>query len=239
MKPHLRWAARITVVLLPLLAVLLIGRNWILRQVAVRSVAETTGLRAEIGDISTALRSPFLQLRDVKLFNQPEFGGGSLLDAPEFYASFDPVLAAAGWLRFSEMRVNIAELTVIRDAQGRINLDHLEREYRTRDAERRRRGKHTNEMEFAGIDRLDVTIGRILYVDHQKPERNTTLRIGLTNEVTTTIRTKDDLVKWTGSLIFRVLAEQLVDVLNEKSGRRRYEFRLDPETNQPAPAASP
>ena len=236
MKPHLRWAARITVVLLPLLVALLIGRNWILKQVAVRSVAETTGLRAEIGSISTGLRSPYLQLRDVKLFNQPEFGGGSLLDAPEFYASFDPVLAAAGWLHFSEMRVNIAELTVIRDAQGRLNLDHLEREYRTRDAERRRRGKHTNEMEFAGIDRLDVTIGRILYVDHQKPKRNTTLRIGLTNEVTTIIRTKDDLVKWTGSLIFRVLAEQLVDVLNEKSGRRRYEFRLDPETNQ-IPAA--
>ena len=237
MKRLLRWVAGSTAILLALIAVLLFSRNWILKQVAIRSVTENTGLLAEIGSIHSGLRSPFLQLQKVKLFNQPEFGGGLLLDAPEFYARFDAALAAAGRLHFTEMRVNIAELTVIRDAQGRLNLDHLEKEYRKRDEQRRRRrGKHTNEMEFAGIDRLNVSIGRILYVDHEKPKRNATLRIGLTNEVTTSIKTEDDLLKWTGSMIFRVLAQQLVDALNERNGRRRYELRFEPETNQ-VPAA--
>ena len=237
MKRLLRWAAGITAALLVLIVALLFSRNWILKQVAIRSVAENTGLRAEIGSIHSGLRSPFLHLQQVRLFNTPEFGGGLLLDAPEFYARFDSAVATAGRLHFTEMRVNIAELTVIRDAQGRINLDHLEKEYRKRDAERRRRrGKDTNEMEFAGIDRLDVTIGRILYLDQEKPKRNATLRIGLTNEVTTTIKTEDDLLKWTGGMIFRLLAEQLVDALNQRNGRRRYELQFDPETNQ-APAA--
>ena len=237
MKRLLRWAAGITAALLVLIVALLFSRNWILKQVAIRSVAENTGLRAEIGSIHSGLRSPFLHLQQVRLFNTPEFGGGLLLDAPEFYARFDSAVATAGRLHFTEMRVNIAELTVIRDAQGRINLDHLEKEYRKRDAERRRRrGKDTNEMAFAGIDRLDVTIGRILYLDQEKPKRNATLRIGLTNEVTTTIKTEDDLLKWTGGMIFRLLAEQLVDALNQRNGRRRYELQFDPETNQ-APAA--
>ena len=69
-----------------------------------------------------------------------------------------------------------------------------------------------------------------------RSKRNATLRIGLTNEVTTSIKTEDDLLKWTGGLIFRVLAQQLVDALNERNGRRRYELRFDPETNQ-VPAA--
>jgi uncharacterized protein involved in outer membrane biogenesis len=237
MKRLLRWTAGITAVLFVVTVALLFGRNWLLKQVAIRSVEVNTGLRAEIGRIHSGLRSPFLQLQQVKLYNQPEFGGGLLLDAPEFFASFDAALAAAGRLNFTEMRVSIAELTVIRDAQGRLNLEQVEKEYRKRDEERRRRrGKNTNELEFAGIERLDVSIGRILYVDHEKPKRNAVLRIGLTNEVTTTIKTEDDLLKWTGSIIFRVLAEQLVEALNERSGRRRFELRFDPEPDQ-VPAA--
>ena len=241
MKRLLRWVAGLCAVLLVLLVVLLLSRDWILKQVAIRSVAENTGLRAEIGSVTSGLRAPFLRVQNVKLFNPPEFGGGLLLDAPEFYARFDAALAAVGRLHFKEMRLNIAELTVIRDAQGRLNLDHLEKEYRKRDEERRRRrhGQHTNEMEFAGIDRLDVSIGAIHYLDQLKAKNSRTVRIGLTNEVTTTIKTEDDLLKWTGGTIFRLLAQHLVEMLNERQRYRRYELQFDPETNQPAPAPSP
>ena len=240
MKRLLRWVAGLTAVLLVLIAVLLFSRNWILKQVAIRSVAENTGLRAEIGSIHSGLRSPFLHLQNVKLFNQPEFGGGLLLDAPEFYARLDPAPFTRGRLHFVEMRLNIAELTVVRDKQERLNIDHLEKEYRKRDeARRRRRGHDTNELEFAGIDRLDISIGAIHYLDQLKPKNSRNVRIGLTNDVTSTIKNEDDLLKWTGATIFRLLAQHFVEKLNEKQRYRRYELQFDAETNKPAPAASP
>ena len=240
MKRLLRWILGLTAVAVVALLALVLGRDWILKKVAVQSVADRTGLRAEIGSVDSGLRSPFLRVRNTRLFNQPEFGGGLLLDAPEFYARFDAAQAAAGRLHFHELRLNLAELTVISDAQGRLNLDHLEKEFRRRDQERRRKHvRKTNDLEFAGIDRLEVTLGAINYVDHQHPKWSRTVKLGLTNEVATALHTENDLLEWIGATIFRVLAQQAVAVANREGRHGRYELQFDAQTSAPAAALAP
>ena len=207
MKKFLRWLIAVLAVLLGLAVLGLVFRDPILKLAARKRVQASTGMRVEIAKLKTGLRTAAIQIEGFKLHNYPEFGDSVLLDAPDLLVEFDSELAAQGKLRFKQLRVNLAELNIIRDAAGRWNIEKVEKEMTERNAARTNRNERR--LVFAGIDQLRLTIGRISYTDLQKPSRSREFAVNIRDELVRGIQTDEDLQDWIGSFIFKVILQEV------------------------------
>lgn len=204
-KP-LRWLIAVLGVLLGLAVTGLLFRDSILKLAARKTLQACTGMRVEIANFKTGLRTPAIQMQGFKLHNYPEFGNSVLLDVPDLLVEFDSELAAQGKLRFKQLRVNLAELNIIRDAAGRWNIEKVEKEMTERNAARTNRNERR--LEFAGIEDLRLTIGRINYTDMQKPSRSRQIDVNIRDELVQGINTDEDLQDWIGAFIFKVILQE-------------------------------
>ncbi|MFM1768366.1 MAG: hypothetical protein RJA22_895 [Verrucomicrobiota bacterium] len=209
MKRWPGWLGLVLGALLLAAAVLWWQRDRVLQVVAAAVIERATGMRTEIAGYEGNHRwdAGAVSLRGVRLHNFPEFGGGLLLDLPELVVELDPAVAAAGKVRFRQLRMHLAELHVIQDAEGRWNFERVEREMTERNAARTNR--HEPRLTFGGIDSLSLTLDRVRYTDLRRPDRSREFRVGVTNEVVTGIQTEEQLQEWLGSFLFRTLLNQV------------------------------
>lgn len=219
MKRWLRWLGLVLGALLVLAIILWWRREQVLQAVAAAVIERATGMRTEIAGFQGNHRwdAGAITLRGVRLHNFPEFGSGLLLDMPELVVELDPAVAATGKVRFRQLRLHLAELNVIQDAEGRWNFERVEREMTERNAARTNR--HEPRLAFGGIDSLSLTLDRVRYTDLRRPDRSRAFQVGVTNELAAGIQTEEQLQEWLGSFLFRTLLNQVA--LQEQEPRRR------------------
>jgi len=220
MKKFRRWAIGVLAGVLVLLAALVLLRDVILKAVVERSIEEETGLRAVIGELTTTLGSGALRVHGLKLYNSPEFGGKLMADVPELVVDLDAVKAADGKLHFRELKLNFSELNVVRNAAGRLNLDGVEKRVRERLHKRRKKRGEKFEFEFAGIERMELTMGQVSYTDLKHPRRALAINLAVADEAVTDLRTGEDLEKWASALVFRILLQVPLRHLGKGHGSR-------------------
>lgn len=218
-----RWILVALGVVFALAISVVLSRDLVLKSLATRGIEEETGLRAEIGELSTELGSGALHVRNLKLYNPPEFGGQLMADVPELYVDLDPEKAAGGKLHFRRLKLVLAELNVVKSAAGRLNLDGVEKRVRERIRLRRERNEKM-EFEFAGLDEMRLTVRKVLYSDLQPPVRTRSLDLAIQDEVVRGLKTEEELNRWAGGMMFRLLMQVSLSQLG---------------SDTPAPAASP
>lgn len=218
-----RWIFVALGVVFALAIAVVLSRDWVLKSLAARGIEEETGLRAEIGELSTELGSGALHVRNLKLYNPPEFGGQLMADVPELYVDVDPEKAGEGKLYFRKLKLILSELNVVKSAAGRLNLDGVEKRVRERLRLRRER-KEKMEFEFAGLDEMQLTVRKVLYTDLKAPARTRSLDLAIQDEVVRGLKTEEELNRWAGGMMFRLLMQ--VSLSQMGSGA-------------PAPTASP
>lgn len=204
-KKFLRWAIGLLGLVLLLAVGVVLSRDRILKSLAARGIEDETGLRAVIGELTTSLRSGALHVRDLKLFNRPEFGGELMAEVPEIYIDLDAEQAAAGKLHFRSLKLVLTELNIVKSAAGRLNLDGVEKRVRERLRQRRERKGEKFEFEFAGLERMQLTLRKVLYTDLSPPGRTRTLDLAVQDEVVTGLKSEEDLGRWAGGMMFRML----------------------------------
>ncbi len=198
MKFIFRWAFRLTVLAIVLVVGLLLLKDLILREWVQYRARTATGLDIRIGGFSVGLLEPIVSIKDLTIFNPPEFGGGPLVSLPEVHVEYDRERLSARRLRLRLLRVNLAEMTVVQDAAGRSNLDVIGASLR-QSTNRTDRGT----MTFDGVDTLNLTVGSVNYVNLGAPERNRTYNLRVRNEVVTNLRTQFDVYLAFARLAFK------------------------------------
>lgn len=189
----LRWSFRLAIVLVLLVVALLLLKDELLRRLAQRQIRAQTGLPVEIGHLHVGFTEPVFTMRGFKLFNRPEFGGGILVHVPELHVEYYPDSLRSGRLRFRQLRLDLAELNLVRSAQGQTNVtDFLEQVADEGRKALQRRGAPP-ELGFAGVDTLQLSLGTIRYVDLGNPARNRTAHFALRDLEIENIRDEDDL----------------------------------------------
>lgn len=205
-KRFLRWFGVLIGVVSALLLTAFLARDLVLKALAVRGIEEETGLRVEIGELSTEPASGALHVRDLKLFNPAEFGGQLMADVPELYIDLDPEKAGAGKLHFRKLKLILAELNVVKSAAGRLNLDGVEKRVRERLRQRRERREKT-EFQFGGLDEMQLTVRKIFYTDLGPPAQTRSLDLAIQDEVVRGLKTEEDVNRWAGGMMFRLLMQ--------------------------------
>jgi hypothetical protein len=120
----------------------------------------------------------------------------------------DPEQASQGLLHFKELRFNLSEVNIVKNKEGKLNLDYMQEALEKADV----LGK-TNSLgmdyKFGGIDRMSVTVRSINYTDLQQPANSYKTDLAIQNEEVKGIKSEEELNKWAVSLMTKVALQQM------------------------------
>jgi len=245
MKRALRWIIGIIASLLLLCIGLFLFRDVLLREFIEHRVERETGVDASIGSLHLDLFAPSVRVTDFTLHNPPGFGERPMLHIPELYIRVDrdPVRDGAGphasgsaapatlggraprALRLHQATANVAEFNIVRSADGRTNIFALEKRLRSKKKKPGSDSEKDSDIEFRGIGELKISLGTVRYIDLQKPAKSQEFRIGIQDEVVTTIKNEKDLETWATALFLRIAIQQALEKSQEKRGNLLDLFR--------------
>lgn len=206
MKTLLRWIIRLCVTLLFLVVLLaivvLLLKDPIAKALAERNLRNNTGMDAKIARMEIGLATPTVHLEGLKLYNTADFGGGTFLDLPELRVEYTPDAVREGQVRFKTVRLNLAEVHVVKGKNGRTNIEMMQKASRERSG--RKGGGDSPGMDFGGIDALYLTVGRIRITDESDPRNNDVIEVGLKEEVGKNLKNEAEITQWFSGVVLKL-----------------------------------
>jgi hypothetical protein len=112
-----------------------------------------TGLRLKMGGLRVGIIRQVVSIKDLKIFNPEGYKDKVMLDMPEIY--------------LNEVRINMKEFTVVKNAKGELNLDSL------KVVKSQKEGSSAVKEEKDGtlkmhIGKLYLKVGKVYYKDYSK-----------------------------------------------------------------------
>jgi uncharacterized protein involved in outer membrane biogenesis len=219
MKTIFRWLFRLFLALVVITILLVIGalllKDTLAKSFAEKGLRDGTGLDARIAKLEVGIATPTVNIEGLKIYNPPQFGGGTLFEMPELRVEYSPEALRDQKLRFKSIRLNISEVHLIRDKDGRTNIEGIEQAGK-RNKKDPKEKPAASDIEFGGVDTLYLTVGRIRLTDLANPRNNAELNIGLKDEVGRNLKTEEDLQSWMQLTMLKVLLKQAFT--NPKAG---------------------
>jgi hypothetical protein len=198
MKRLLKWGLRLGLLAVALIFLVLLCRDAVTRIVIERWIRSNTGLETRIGKYSSGLFSPDVSIKDLKVYNTPEFGGTPLLEVPEIHVELDREALAQHKLHVTLLRINLAELNIVRNEAGRTNIFSLLNQApmalaTTNGLKTESLIKELGDFQFDGIDILNLSLGRIQYLDLQNARNNREIPVNLQNQIFKKVNSEGDV----------------------------------------------
>jgi hypothetical protein len=190
-KRLFRWALYLFIIIVVLMVAGVLLLDPIAKAYTESRLRSETGMDVKIGRMDIGLSTPTIDIENIRFFNTAEFGGSSFLNIPEIFIEYDKDAARAGKIHLKLLRINLAEVDVVEDKMGRLNLQTLPKKTLS--------GKSTNSsssgITFTGIDTLNVTLQKMRVSELDSPTQGEEVNIGLKDQVFHNIDTDADLAQ--------------------------------------------
>jgi len=187
-------------VLITLLVVGLLSFDWIVKRTIQSRVNASGVAEVEIGSLNIGLLRPHLEVRNLNVFGQSQFGGVQILDLPELRVEYDRDAFKAQELKLRLLRIRLNELTLVDGfAGGDTNMfQRLQGYSELIVAYTNRLSEVTNRLDlasaqrignatFTGLDRLELTVGRVRFLDMKDPLSEKVATLNINRRVMTNI----------------------------------------------------
>lgn len=181
-----KWLFILVVALVAIVVGLVLSKDSIARAAAEQQIRARTGMDVKIGKFSIGLLSPVVTIQNLRLYNTPEFGGAPFLDVRELHVEFDRAAFVDRKLRIKLLRLDLAELTFVKNDAGRTNFQSVV------NLDAPRKTGQTNAIEFAGIDVANISVGRVRSLNLKNPLKNREWNANLRDQVFRDIKTPGD-----------------------------------------------
>jgi uncharacterized protein involved in outer membrane biogenesis len=220
MKFLFKWVRRILLLLVVLVVLAVVFKNAIIKTLIQQRLRAQTGMEARIGKLEVGLVSSVIHIENFKLYNNADFGGSVFVSLPEIHVEYDPAALGSRQLHLKLLRLNLAEFNLVRNEAGRTNITELQQRVRRsgRGAGENSLWKFKQQLDFTGIDTLNVSLGKIRFSDLKTPANSWALDLGLQNRVLKNVKSEADLRH---ALLFALfqdnLAEGVLDLLKGNS----------------------
>lgn len=189
-----KWFRRLVISVVALVVIFVLSLNSILRVFVEHKIRVQTGMDAEIGRLKFSWTEPTIEIQDLKIYNSPAFGGTPFLDIREIHAEYDRVALAKKELHLTLLRINLAELDIVKSQKGQTNIFELGK------ASQKKSGtaapasfKKQTGYDFESIDALNVSFGEAKYIDLQNSHNDREQTIGIDNWVVPNVKSANDL----------------------------------------------
>jgi hypothetical protein len=159
-----------------------------MKEVFTSRLRASTGMEAKVSAVHVGLLSPTLTIEGLKLYNTADFGGGLCLDMPELHIEYDRAALRLGNVHLPLVRLDLADLTVVENKQGRMNFAALKKK------EKETTG-HTAPgagLKFNGIDTLNLSLGKF-HLANLASGKSEEVNFGLRHQILHNVKSEADL----------------------------------------------
>jgi hypothetical protein len=148
---------------------------------------------AEVGRVEIGWFEPTLEIRDLKVYNPPAFGGTLFLDVPEIHIEYDRFGFAKKELHLTLVRLNLQELDIVRSHKGDLNVMEVGNLPQKDGGVSMPSLKKQTGYDFKGIDALNISFNKVKFIDLQNRHNDREQTIGLQNCVVPEVKSAKDL----------------------------------------------
>jgi len=162
MKPLLR-------LLLGFLAaglLLLLAKNAVARFLVVGGAKAIAGLSLKIDRMSVGLWTSRVEVQGLKLLNPRGFPDPVMMEMPVLFVDYDLPALFKGTVHLEELRLDLKEFLVEKNAHGKLNLDSLKVVQAKKKEPAPLKKPEPSRRSAFQIDSLDLRIGKVIYKDY-------------------------------------------------------------------------
>ena len=157
-KSKLKTIISVTIVLI---AVFAITKNLVAKVMISNGVQAITGLKLNMKSVNIGIFRTSIHIKDLEIFNPSGFKDSFMLDAPEVYVDYNLGDFLRKKAHFEEIRLELKELIVVKNAEGELNLKSLNVVKKKKEDNAPEKKKSSFE-----IDVLELKIGKVIYKDY-------------------------------------------------------------------------
>ncbi|MFH1552812.1 MAG: AsmA family protein [Candidatus Omnitrophota bacterium] len=155
----------VLVILVLIVVGLFAFKDSVIQFVVEKSVQSATGLKLNVKGFHVGLIKTVIDIKELRLYNPRGFHDKVMLDMPEIYVDYDLPAFFKGQIHLPEVRIDLKEFIVEKNAKGELNLNSLAV---TKEApEEAEPAKEKKQMQLQ-IDTLQLKVGRVLYKDYSQ-----------------------------------------------------------------------
>jgi uncharacterized protein involved in outer membrane biogenesis len=160
----------VVLVIVILFVVLGLAKNMIIKTAVSGGVHAATGLKLQIKGLRVGVFNSLIDIKDLKLFNPPDFTDKVMADVPQIYIDYDLGAFFKNKVHLEEMKLDLKELVVVKNEKGELNLDSLKVVKKTKEekASKEKEAKKEKKAPQIQIDDLSLKIGKVIYKDYSK-----------------------------------------------------------------------
>jgi uncharacterized protein involved in outer membrane biogenesis len=193
MKRLIKWLLRLVLVVVVLVVLVLVFKDSVFRVVAENRIRAQTGMDVKIGKFSSGIFSPVVTIENLKLYNTAEFGGTLFLDIPELHIELDSIALAQRKLRITLVRLNLAELDVVKNEAGQTNIFRIKNKVQGGGSKKNGLQEALGNFQFDGIDVLNLSLGKAKFIDLKDAKNNREIRVDLQNQIFKNVKSDADV----------------------------------------------
>jgi hypothetical protein len=191
MKLLFKWLFRLSFLLVLLVVAVVLCKDAILKAAVKQQIRARTGMDVKIGRFSVGIFSPVVTIENFRLYNTPEFGGTTFVDIPELHVEYDRSALGQRKLHITLLRFNLAELNIVKNETGQTNIVSM---MKRTNAPRPQNHGRAADVEFTGIDVLNLSLGKVCLLDLKDRKRSGELYIGLRDQIFRNVKSESDLL---------------------------------------------
>lgn len=193
-----RWVLRGLILLVVLVVALVLLKDRIFQSWVQGRLEEGTGLPVSLQHAELDITSGRVTFLGLKLYNPKEYGGTPFLNFDELQIEMDRSALKKRQLQFRLLHIDMAELNIVEDKQGRLNLQAIKEQIEQQQKKKSSKpGKaKDNEpdlpLEFGGIDTLNLTLGTVRKINLNYPDKPVVTDLDIRDQVMKDIKTQED-----------------------------------------------
>ncbi|MFA5338809.1 MAG: hypothetical protein WC317_01510 [Candidatus Omnitrophota bacterium] len=154
---------KILIIIAVVLVVLFLAKDFIASSFLTVAVRSFTDLSASLRSVSLNIFKSAVDVKGFKLYNPPrDFKDRVMVDMPEVYINYYPGSFLTGTKHLKEVKLNIKEFVVIKNVEGKLNLDCMKPIQQQMD---QKKGDKNQNKKFK-IDVLELKIDKVVYKDY-------------------------------------------------------------------------
>ena len=150
-------------------ALFLVGflKNVIAQNILTGTMSRAAHVPVKAGSVDLSFLSATLRVQNLKVYNPPGFPEKLMLSVPQIFIRFEPGELLHGRAHFKEVKLDLEELIVLRDKNGRLNVDAVKpTEQQKSESKQKTESMSGHEASKLLIDKLSLSIGKVIYKDY-------------------------------------------------------------------------
>ena len=163
---------KIIVLVVGTLFVLNTVKNTVAQAILSNALSKVAHVPVQIGSTKVYFLPASIEIKKLRVYNPAGFPDKWMLDMPRIFIDFDPGALFKGQAHFKEVKLDLRNLQVIRDKNGRLNVDAVKpTKTETSKAQSEAKASSQGKVPKLLIDKLSLSVGQVIYKDYSHGDK--------------------------------------------------------------------